>query len=138
MSNAIEDINTVAEVAAKKLLVTQLHSAFGLKFLLEQLPLLSLNETVSHDVLKALCLINYQHPVELLPEPTEDDEHYDQRLADVQHKNEEAKKKNEKLQKLQSRVRFEVVDGEIDFAKQNEKCLLMLHNYRELISTAEG
>jgi S1-C subfamily serine protease len=35
MSNAIEDINTVAEVAAKKLLVTQLHAAFGLKFLLE-------------------------------------------------------------------------------------------------------
>lgn len=59
-------------------------------------------------------------------------------MADVQHKNEEAKKKNEKLQKLQSRVRFEAVEGETDFAKQNEKCLLMLHNYRELVSTAEG
>lgn len=74
----------------------------------------------------------------MLPEPTEDDYHYEQRLADVHHKNEEAKKKNEKLQKLQNRVRFEAVEDETDFAKKNEKCLLILKNYRELVSTSEG
>jgi hypothetical protein len=128
----------MAEVASKKLLVPQFHSAFGLKFLIESFSSLSLNDTVNSDLLKALCMINYQQPIELLPEPHEEDDNYEVRLAEVHHKNDEAKKKNEKLLKLQSRCRIEVVESETNYAKYEEKCLIMLNNYRELVSSADG
>ena len=83
-------------------------------------------------------MINYQHPIELLPEPHEEDDNYEVRLADVHHKNDEAKKKNEKLLKLQSRCRIEVVLSETNYAKYEEQCLIMLNNYRELVSSADG
>lgn len=138
MTNQLDDVSTVAEVASKKLLVSQFHSAFGLKFLIDTFPVLSLNDNVNNDVFKALCMINYQQPIELLPEPHEEDDNYEQRLADVHHRNEEAKKKNEKLQKLHSRCRIEVTEAETNYAQYEEQCLIMLNNYREIINTADG
>jgi len=59
MTNSLDDPSTMAEVAYKKLLVPQFHSAFGLKFLIESFSTLSLNDSVNSDVLKAICMINY-------------------------------------------------------------------------------
>lgn len=89
-------------------------------------------------VFHALCFINFQKESELLIEPQEDEENYEALHADVAVKNEEIKKRNERLTKIKMRVRFIVEEEETNFDQFEEKCLIKLLNYRDPPSTAEA
>ena len=125
------------EIAAKKLLTPGIHSAFGFRFLMDNASTLMLNEDCMTDVFHGLCQIHYQEEEELLAEPTEDDENHEAILADVTAKNEDIKKRNERLNKIKTRVRI-FVEKETDYTESEEKGLIKLLNYRDPPMTAEA
>jgi hypothetical protein len=68
----------------------------------------------------------------------EDEENYEALHADFVVKNEEIKKRNERLNKIKTRVKFIVNEEETDFNEFEEKCLIKLLNYRDPPQTAEA
>lgn len=91
---------------------------------------LMLSQDAMTEIFEALSSFNYLEEQELLEEPNEEDENYDQLAAEVTTKNEEITKHNAKVQRIQRHAKFVLPEEgeptEIDYSNYEETCLIRL------------
>lgn len=139
LNDSIED---KAERAGMRLANGECIAQYGMRFLLGcDIAKVGLNEEIVKDVFKALAMIHYHTPQELLPLPEDDAEGADEQREKISEQNEEIEKSNELFAKLKQYVQFvtpavpaegeEPEQMEPDYEAADEKCLVRIQNFRD-------
>ncbi len=139
----LEDpIEEQAERAAMRLSQGDSIAQYGMQFLLGcDIAKVGMNEEIVKDVFKAIALIHYHKPQELISVPEDDAEVTDEQRDKINEQNEEIEKSNDLFAKLKQYVQLvtpaPVEEGEEpekmepNYEEADEKCLVRLQNYRE-------
>lgn len=93
-------------MAAEKLVSGKNVAQYGMKFLLNNLKKVNLNDEIAKDVLTAICYIHYHEPQETVPVPDEEADVTDEQREKIQEQNEEIEKSNDLFQKLKQFVQI--------------------------------
>ena len=96
---------------------------------------MGLKKEFIEEVFKAVAMIHFEEPKDLIKEPEEDDPNYEEAKENAQLANEEIEKSNEALLRLKSFLKLvtplEDEPAIPDYEEFDEKCFIRLKNYRD-------
>ena len=106
-----------------------------MKFLISQAMAMGLKKEFIEEIFKAIAMIHFEEPKDLIKEPEEDDPNYEEAKENAQLANEEIEKNNEALLRLKSFLKLvtplEDEPAIPDYEEFDEKCFIRLKNYRD-------
>jgi len=134
-----DDVTEYGRQMSNWLIDSNMHSSYGLRFLLKLKRDLLISDDAIVEVFAAIAKIVFRKPIEIADLPEAEEGQTEEDAAEkrdvIMAKNEEILKANEALAKTQAHVRLEMPEaGEetaVNYEEWEEKCLIKVANFKE-------